>query len=376
MHELDNNSPWAALIAPGYSHKREQLAIVIIKAGYDINTQTGELTPLKKQPELEAAEQHEGDPLKSALIAANECSAPKVGGEFYLLNATLTPPNTTSPACEASVALTLANGKVFHKTLRVIGKRKWTGNWLVPGISQPEPLTPTSLGYENAYGGTDQNASPKDKHPSYLANYAGRGYLSDAKRCKDIELPQLEIAPYINSPSDHPTPAGFGPLPVFWSPRRAEQGTPDPAATKRGTCPYGTDTQACLNNCAPHDQRFKTPWQGGEVLTLTNILAGVQYGKTVSLTLPSIRPQLSLSSPKKNKTEGNKTEAKHEADKILTAVCDTFWIDAENNQLTLIYRAAYPQRWTRVNANTSRVSLRDATQATDTEKTEAESETA
>jgi hypothetical protein len=363
MHELDNTSPWAALIAPGYSHKREQLAVVIIKAGYDINPQTGALTPLKKKPALEAADQHEGDPLKSALMAANECSAPKVGGEFYVLGATLTPPNNTTPACEASVTLTLSNGKAFHKTLRVLGKRKWTGNWLVPGISQPEPLTPTSLGYENAFGGTDKDASPKDKHPIYLANYAGRGYLTDAKRCKDIELPQIEIAPFINSPSDHPSPAGFGPLPVFWNPRRAEQGTPDPVATKRGACPYGTDTQACMFNNAPLDQRYKQPWQGGEVLTLTNILSGVPYGKAIKITLPSIRPQLSLETPAE--------------DKALNAVCDTFWIDAKKNQLFLLYRAAYPLRWSRLNENTGRVSLRDAaTPQTDSENSDSEKSTA
>jgi hypothetical protein len=367
MHELDNPSPWAALIAPGYSHKREQLAIVIIKAGYDINPQTGELTPLDKTPDIVAADQHAGDPLKSALMAANECSAPKVGGEFYILGATLTPPNTTTPACEASLTLTQRNGKTFNKTLRVVGKRRWAGNWLTPRISQPEPLTPTSLGYENAYGGTDAEASPQDKHPSYLANYAGRGYLSDSKRCKEIELPQIETAPYINSPADHPSPAGLGPLPAFWSPRRAEQGTPDLAAAQRGTCPFGPDAQASMNNSAPLDQRFAQPWQGGEVLTLTNLLSGLQYGKPISITLPNISPQLILTTPENN-SEGDK----HEADKILKAVCDTFWIDAEKNQLFLIYRAAYPIRWSRPNETIGSVSLRDAAAAALTTETESE----
>jgi hypothetical protein len=330
MHKLSNDTPWAAGQATGFNHKREQLAMVIIKASYAIDTQTGELTPLKKKPDIVAADQHEGDPLKSALIAAGESSPPKVGGEFYLLGATLTPPNADTPACEASVTLTLANGKTFHKTIRVVGKRKWVGNWLTPGISQPEPLTPTSLGYENAFGGTDPEAGPKDKHPSYLANYAGRGYLVDSKKCKDIELPQLEIAPYINSPGDHPSPAGFGPLPVFWAPRRSEFGTLDMQAAKRGACPYGPDAKATLHNAAPQDQRFPKAWQGGEALTLTNILSGVPYGKAVNLTLPAITPQLIIAD------QGQHTP--------LACVFDTFWIDAKKNQLHLIYRAAYPTR--------------------------------
>jgi len=330
MHNLFNESPWQATMAPGFSHKREQLAMVVIKAGFNINIETGELTPLKKKPAIEAVDQHEGEPLKSALIAAAETSPPKVGGEFYILGATLTPPNAETVAAEASVALTYSNGKKFNKTIRVVGKRKWQGTWLLPGISKPEPLSAISLGYENAYGGTDAEAGPKEKQPTCLANYAGKGYLTDTKRCKGIELPQLEVSPFVNSPGDQPQPAGFGPLPVFWAPRRSEQGTADVAAAKRGACPYGADAQASMFNAAPLDQRFPTTWQGGEVLSLTNILAGQLYAKPLKITLPAISSQLILS--------------EKDADKMISTVCDTFWIDAKKNQLFLIYRAAFPMR--------------------------------
>ena len=93
MHNLFNESPWQATMAPGFSHTCEQLAMVVIKAGFSIDIETGALTPLKKKPTIEAVDQHEGEPLKSALIAAAETSPPKVGGEFYILGATLTPPN-------------------------------------------------------------------------------------------------------------------------------------------------------------------------------------------------------------------------------------------------------------------------------------------
>ena len=355
MHDLSNESPWAASNATGFSHKREALAIVIIKAGYAINIETGELTPLTKKPVIEGVDRHAAEPLKSALIAASECSPPKEGGEFYILGATLTPPDGGTTAAEASVAITHGNGKKFNKTVRVVGKRKWQGTWIMPGISKPEPLTPTSLGYENAYGGSDAEAGPKEKYPVYLANYAGKGYLADAKRCTGVELPQLETAPFINSPGDRPQPAGFGPLPAFWTPRRAEPGTVDLEADKRGACPYGSDAKASMNNSAPLDQRFPNPWQGGEVLTLGNILSGIPYGKALKIILPKILPQLFVS-------ENGKT-------KSLTSVCDTFWIDAQKNQLNLIYRAAYPMRLTHDEAGW--VIVRDATQAADAEQREA-----
>lgn len=346
MHDLNNESPWQATLAPGYSHKRQQLAVVIIKAGYAIDIETGALTPLKKKPVIEAADQHEGDPLKSALIAAGECSPPKVGGEFYILGATLPQPNRDTTAAEASVSLTHSNGRQFDKTIRIIGKRQWQGTWMLPTISKPQPLSPVSLGYENAYGGHDPAPGPKEKHPVYLANYAGKGYLADAKSCTGIELPQLETAPYINRPSDRPQPAGFGPLPVFWQPRRTEQGTPDLEAAKRGGCPYGPDAQASMHNSAPLDQRFPNAWQGGETLSLTNVLAGQQYCKPCRITLPRNTPQIALTGSGE--------------DRMLNAVCDTFWIDAKKNQLFMIYRAAYPMRLAQDNAGSGSVSVRDA----------------
>jgi hypothetical protein len=330
MHKLSNESPWQAEITSDYNHKRELLAIVVIKAGYAIDIETGTLTPLKKKPAIEAADQYEADPQKTALIAAAECSPPKVGGEFYILGATLTPPDRDTTAAEASLTLTHSNGRKFDKTIRAIGKRQWQGTWMLPTISKPEPLTPVSLGYENSYGGSDPAPSPKEKHPIYLANYAGKGYLADSKSCTGIELPQLETAPFIKSPSDRPQPAGFGPMPVFWQPRRAEQGTPDLEAAKRGACPYGPDAQATMHNSAPLDQRFPNPWQGGEVLTLTNILAGLQYGKICRITLPRISPQLIVA---------DKGDIKQ-----LASVCDTFWINAKKNHLYMIHRAAYPMR--------------------------------
>lgn len=343
MHKLNNETTWQATQATGYNHKREPLGIVIIKAGYAIDTETGALTPLKATPAIEAADQHQGDPLKSALAIAGESSPPKAGGEFYIIGGTLPLPDRATTAAEAGVTLTLTNGRQFNKTIRAIGKRQWQGSWLMPGISKPEPLTPISLGYENAFGGTDPQGGPR---PPHLANYAGKGYIAVAKNCTGIELPQLETAPYIAAPTDRPHPAGFGPIPVFWEPRRAEQGTPDLEAAKRGNCPYGKDAQASMHNTAPLDQRFPTPWQGGEILTLTNILAGLPYGKTCRITLPRIAPQLILTG--KGQT------------KPLVSACDTFWIDAKKNQLYLIHRAAYPMRIVRDDEDEGSITVRDA----------------
>ena len=99
-------------------------------------------------------------------------------------------------------------------------------------------------------------------------------------------------------------------------------------------------------NVAPPDQRYPNPWQGGETLTLSNILSGMSYGKSLKITLPKMNPQLILAENEKTKT--------------LNSVCDTFWIDAQKNQLYLIYRAAYPMRLT--HDEEGWVIVRDATQ--------------
>lgn len=330
MHKLSNESAWQATLASDYNHKRELLGIVIIKAAYAIDPESGALTPLKKKPAIEAADLHAGEPLKSALIAAGESSPPKIGGEFYILHATLTPPERQTTAAEAIVTLKQSDGSQFSKTLRIVGKRQWKGGLMLPSISQAEPLTAISLGYENAYGGSDDKAAPKEKHPTCLANYAGKGYMVNAKHCSGIALPQIETAPYISNPTARPQPAGFGPIPAFWEPRRSEQGAPDLEAAKRGGCPCGPDAKPTMHNAAPQDQRFARPWQGGEEITLTSILADLPYGKTCRITLPRNTPQVIVADKGKNTP--------------LVCACDTFWIDAQKNHLHMLYRASYPMR--------------------------------
>jgi hypothetical protein len=182
------------------------------------------------------------------------------------------------------------------------------------------------IDYRLAFGGCDEQASPRQEK-YYLPNWAGKGFLNDAKRIVGRELPNLEIRPYIRAPEDRPMPAGFGPLQRFWSPRLEAQGRYDDGKRPDGS-PYGQGANASLFNCAPLDQRCDQPFRGGEKFTLTNLLPGVPYAKPLVLTLPAFAPGVELQ--------------ERGAARPLATVCDTVIIDAQKKELYMIARAAIP----------------------------------
>ena len=168
-------------------------------------------------------------------------------------------------ATELRVSLRL--GEV-EQTVAIFGRRVWErrGDALVP--SAPEELAPAPLplGYEQAFGG-----------PSFEANPIGRGFPAE----EGAELPSVEDpSALLTTASDRPTPAGFGAVAPFWSPRRHRAGTYDDA-WRRGRAPHWP---------ADFDPRFfqtaavvsRGFLRGGEPL----VLAGLTPAGTLATRLP------------------------------------------------------------------------------------------
>lgn len=328
MFNLWNRTNWAAGIYPTHTHRSEPVFAIAVKAGFAIDTTTGTLKPLSKPPAIEITDRHQGEPMKTSLVAASETSPPKALAEYYVLNAKALPPAPDATVMEVIVALTAANGKTHTKTLRILGKRTWKGMGALPTISKPDLLRALALDYEHAFGGVDAKAHPKQEK-FYPRNWIGKGFVNEGRKCIGIELPNIEVAPFIKSPEDRPAPAGFGPLAGFWSPRLEAQGNiPNDGAERAGDAPYGPDAEPTVFNSAPLDQRFEKPFHGGELLQLTNLLPGLAYGKTVSLRLPAFSPTLELRRAGSSQT--------------LAAVCDTLVIDAQKKELYLIARVTIP----------------------------------
>ncbi|ALU89499.1 pentapeptide repeat-containing protein [Herbaspirillum rubrisubalbicans M1] len=199
---------------------------------------------------------------------------PKARSEVLLTASAHAPQG--KPVTELTVSLQLES---WRKQLRVIGDRRWV-NSLLPlyQVSEPAPFTQMPLSWERAYGG-----------PRHTANPQGRGYTGHAMSAlfgvNRGVLPNLEDphAPVL-SPAKAYAPAGVGPLPLHWSPRRERFGSFDQYWIEHDAPGLAADTDPLAFNRAPADQWLPQPLVGGEAYCLEHLhpqhprIAGVLPG--------------------------------------------------------------------------------------------------
>ncbi len=336
MLELSNQGPWSAGLYPGFQLNQEFQWTLVIKASFEFDKE-GKLTPLQEQLPIEETDQHYGKPLETSLKTANEIAPFKTGSEIYLYG-TAVPYQESQKVMEVKLGMIFPDGNTWQKVLRIFGRRAWKGMRFTPRVTEPENIeSPVPLRYERAYGGIDT-----DTGLEYEANRAGQGFFSDPTKFHDSDLPQLEIGPkFIKSPKDQPLPAGFGPLPVFWSPRKDDAGTLDEESAKLGLCPFSDDLKPSFYNAAPADQRFDAELKGGEIITLTGLVPELPPAKPLKLNLPKLNHELW-------KVIGKKQEK-------IEPVCDSVVIDANHKTLSMIWRAAIP--WSRAESRKSWIIL-------------------
>ena len=327
MLELANQSNWVAGLYPGWDHAQQYQLTTVFKAGFAFD-EHGQLTPLPPDYAIIEADAHHADPLATSLMQACEIAPFKQGGEIYLYG-TAIPERDNLIAMEVGMSLLLGDGREWKKILRVFGRRKWQKTKVNYILAEPGYVASVPLQYEHAFGG----ANPDNEDDVYAANPIGMGYNSDSRKLLSDELPRIEVGPsFMTSPMQKPVPAGFGPLPVFWEPRRSEIGEPVADPFSQGGCPYDRDAQKSMHNVAPRDQRFTKPFNGGEVLHLRALVPGVSHQSSVEITLPNLQPQLYT-------IINNKAE-------LLTPLCDTVVVNTDEKTLFMIYRAGIPWRMT------------------------------
>ncbi len=321
MIQLDNQTTWAAELHPGWGRDRKQQQTLVIKVGYSFDDQ-GQLTPLP-QPPIAAADQYHGDPITSSLVLASETVPFKKGAEI-LLTGSAQPAQAGKATLQVRIGLRQGDKNYWCKELRVFGRRTWQRKFMAALPGKPETINqPVPLIYENAYGGSDPANAEQRSHD----NPAGVGYSLRGLRTKELSIPQIEIGPdFISNPASRVQPAGFAPLSPHWNPRSKETVQIDSEAIAYGGCPWSEPPSESLYNCAPLDQRFEQPFAGELALSLKGLVA--EATSDVLIKLPAVRPQILL------ETVDETTE--------LQAQCDTLIINADEQQIHLLFRTAIP----------------------------------
>lgn len=315
MLEIINKTSWPAQRFEGWNRRGQSAAIVVVRAGYQFDA-SGELTP--REAAIEPADRYSGEPNESSLAAAGDGVAFKDGADC-LFHGTAHPLQPGATAREVRVSVTNGEGG-FDKRLRVAGRRQWRATIVGMVPSEPRPLEATPVIYEHAFGGADVAA-----HEIERRNPVGTGFSARRGGAKGAELPRIEYRDdTMTRWGQRPRPAGLGPVPPGWQPRRAAIEQLDQNAAANGRCPYPEPLPQGLYNVAPTDQQLDAPLRGGEHVYLEGI--GVASGGPVTLSVPTAAPAACVA-----------TETETER---LPLALDTLIVDADSATLDCVWRGS------------------------------------
>lgn len=261
---------------------------------------------LLAQGHLDADKFAEDDEERSgALVYASDFAEFKVKAEV-LVRANCYPPYGR-PVAECKVKASLGD---WSKELLVVGPRAWVDRILGGKATDPLAFTMMPLDYSHAYGG-----------PDFPHNPAGKGASSE-------QLPNVEDPAHpVHRSTQHPMPAGFGPINPAWPLRAPKVGKNYGKEYQKTREPYyASDFDPTYLNAAPLDQQFDKPLRGDERLRFHNMHPeSADFGAT----LPGIAPRVFIM-----KSDETVAEAR--------MVLDTVYADLIDEELLLTWRGLTP----------------------------------
>ncbi|WP_448565337.1 DUF2169 family type VI secretion system accessory protein [Thalassotalea ganghwensis] len=316
---LHNLSPWQATLTENWLADTTACKTLTVKQSYEFDA-SGQVYVLSPSIDICMAEQMSGEPNSSSLIQALETVPFKQGFEVYGNLTAYPPKGKTARVIEVMLALYQDQQPLMEKVLRVTGKRQWQRSLLGAKASDPQPLAPVALNYENTYGGID--SEKPDKH--FEQNPAGYGY-----RLKSPIGQHLPLVEYPKQLLTHPknkgVAASYGPIPQFWQPRLDLMPDVDEQAAVAGEYPYSARLANNFYNCAPQDQQLDVEFSDGFTLKMKGLMPNTDYHDIIAIDLPYIEPVIAL------------FNGEHQ--KQLAMTCDTLVLDCDANSFHLIWRA-------------------------------------
>lgn len=223
---------------------------------------------------------------------------------------------STAPVSQCDVTFQIGS---TSKTLTVFGDRYWQGEGAQRKASDPGSFSHMPLRYEHSFGGEASKSNPCGKG-------AGVRAANDQRR----PLPNIEDPnDLVTTPDDHHEPAGFGPVSREWSRRQGELGTYDEAWLKTRWPWFPEDFQWTYYNSAPPDLRPDIYLGGDEQVMLGNLHPKHREFRS---ELPGLRLRCFLIEVDPASPGGD------DGFREVKMNIDTLWIDAEAEQLVLVWR--------------------------------------
>lgn len=312
VHETYNMTPFVADVAFSRDRLGRNIAIAIVKAGFDFND-NGECFATSRErmlPVVHGCSYH-GDPERSSVKYPMDI-IPEKHGTDIIINGHVYGHGQKKVVCGFDL-----DG--IKKRLVVFGQRFWMRRLTGYKMSEPLPFNKIPLLYDHAYGGSYQ--SPEKETVFFEENPIGKGFgvvPTDKAPLPHIEYPYQLIRSFKNKPM----PAGLGSIPRSWKQRVAYAGTYDDNWKTRLFPSEPEDFNPRFFNAVPDDQIFNPGLKGGENLVIYNLHRRID--------------RLSLSIPAISITSTFRIKEKREHQKM---VMDTCLVEPDEGRLTLTYRS-------------------------------------
>lgn len=318
QHVIDNRTPMAVTCIPMDDRHGREVAVVIMKMAYDVSP-AGVIRAVLFGAPIRASDVPAGEGPWASIRYPSDLVDDKPGTDVIVVGTAHPPPGVSVTEQDVSVCVETGQ-RALKKTVRVYGARIWYGGafGLAPGPAAP--LGPTPIAYELAFGGVEERANGETIID--WRNPAGTGVSKDRNRLLGAPAPAIED-PDRPLARSAPAPAGFGPIPAHWSPRRERAGTHDDRWRRERAPIRPVDFDPRHHSCAVPELWSEARLAGDEPVEIL----GMRPEGALRFQLPRYAPILEI--------EGARGGAPQPA-------LDTFHIDADSGRVELTFRASLP----------------------------------
>ncbi|PRP95830.1 hypothetical protein ENSA5_36990 [Enhygromyxa salina] len=280
---MNNLTPFAATCMPFMTPKNLEAALIVVAGRFDLpepRSRVGaSISEHQILPPLE--DEYHGEPSRSSLKRDGLGSCPRSGTDVHVCGEAWTLGG--QPATETVVEVRVGPCK---RRAVVYGDRYWRRGLAGPRPSAPLPFERVSLTYERSFGGFIDGARRRAIRDASERNPVGEGLVPSFTSAVDRALPNIEDPnQLIQSPSDLPIPAGFGPIARHWGPRRVFAGTYDDAWATKHAPLWPADLDERFFRAASPGLQAPEHLVGGEPVRLV----GLHPDGTIEFALPRHR---------------------------------------------------------------------------------------
>jgi hypothetical protein len=315
--EIENTSSFSATVLPMPGPGHRPALVVIVKAAFAFAM--GQTEPAAEQVPIAYGDSYYDEQEGGGIRYESDLAAYKPRTDVVLCGSAYAPKN--QPSRKVDVKLRLGS---VHKHLKVFGKRLWNHAGVLGRrryvITEAQPFLIQPIRYSEAFGGVDEATGEYCDH-----NLNGKGFYSTKSKANlaGKPLPLIEDPKHlIDSPADHPDPAGLGFYHRAWLPRARYAGTFDKAWRTGRSPKMPADFSYRFYNGAHPDLQVKGYLAGNELVELDNL---TPEGR-LHFNLPGITPVCRVMRTGKKEQE------------IIAMHLDTVFIESDRGRFCLVWR--------------------------------------